>query len=325
MSTINSDASLALFVYPFKAMGSPCQLQLHAADQQQADTVAAALRAEAERLEARYSRYRADSLLSRINALAGSAAIDVDDETAALLDYAQTCFEQSDGLFDLTSGVLRACWDFRNFVQLPVLPTQAKLDATLSRVGWHKVRWNRPRFELPAPGMEIDFGGLVKEYAADCMTSLAVQLGIRHGLVELGGDIRVIGPHPDSRPWTLGISNPLQPEQPLATLQLGAGALATSGDYQRCIEIAGKRYHHILNPRTGWPVTGLMAVSVIAENCLIAGSAATIAMLLEQAGENWLNELGLPWCGVTQAGTLTGTLLQADSAFTSAGRLLSIR
>jgi thiamine biosynthesis lipoprotein len=302
-------------------MGSPCQIRLYARDQPTASAAAARLMAETERLEAKYSRYRADSLLTRINSLAGAdAALAVDDETAALLDYAATCHSQSGGLFDVTSGVLRACWDFRNFARAPQLPAPEKLAQVLALVGWDKVDWQKPRLALPLSGMEIDFGGIVKEYAADCMATLAATLGIEHGLIELGGDIRIIGPHPDGAAWTLGISNPLAPEQPLATLQLHHGALATSGDYQRCIEIDGKRYHHILHPRTGWPVAGLMAVSVIAANCLIAGSAATIAMLKEDAGTSWLDDLGLPWLGVDRQNCIVGSLAaQGDGVLPGTG------
>ena len=120
------------------------------------------------------------------------------------------------------------------------------------------------------------FGGIVKEYAADALAQSAMEQGIHTGLIELGGDIRVFG----DASWPLGISDPLQPNKPLFQLHLQAGGFATSGNYQRYFMYEGKRYSHILNPKTGWPVVTPAGVSVIADNCLIAGSVSTLALLM---------------------------------------------
>ncbi len=273
-------------------MGGPCSLQLYANDDASAQRALQAAQAEVLRIEAKYSRYRDDSVISRINASAGSGRrVEVDAETAALLDYAAAAHAQSDGLFDITSGVLRRAWDFK----AARLPQQAQLDALLPLVGWSQLQWQRPRLQLPRAGMELDFGGFGKEYAADRAAAMLLAAGIRHGLVELGGDIRVVGPHPDGAPWRIGVRHPRQPEQPIATLELHHGAIASSGDYERFFEYAGTRYCHILDPRSGWPVQGFAGVSVLAEQCLIAGTATTIAMLRgERDGLEWLDELGLP-------------------------------
>ncbi len=283
---------MRLHRYPFKAMGSLCELQLYAASQAQADHVAQLAQAELRRLENTYSRFRDDSQTTRINRSAGDAAgIAVDGETAGLLDYAQQAWQQSDGLFDITSGVLRQAWDFKS----GRLPTQAQLDALLPRIGWQQLRWENPRLWLPAQ-MELDFGGFVKEYAADSAARLCQQAGIRHGLVDLGGDIALIGAHPDGTAWQVGIRNPRAPDQAIARIPLRHGAIASSGDYERYMEVAGRRYCHILNPKTGWPVQGLRAVSVVAEQCLVAGTMATVAMLKGSlAGPGWLADLGLPY------------------------------
>jgi thiamine biosynthesis lipoprotein len=142
--------------------------------------------------------------------------------------------------------------------------------------------------------MEIDFGGVVKEYAADRAATLCADAGLRHGLVDLGGDIKVIGPHADGSPWVVGIQHPRIADAVMATLDLSHGAIATSGDYERFVEVEGRRYSHILSPRTGMPVQGLAGVSVVAPECVVAGSAATIAMLMEERGPAWLEEFGLP-------------------------------
>jgi thiamine biosynthesis lipoprotein len=260
--------------------------------------------ADVRRLDAKYSRYRADSITAEINhAAAAGGAIDVDAETATLLDYAATCFEQSDGLFDITSGVLREAWSSDR----KTLPELALLETLLARVGWSKVRWGRPRVAFGVAGMELDFGGVVKEYAADRAATLCTEGGFRHGLVDLGGDIKIIGPHPDGTPWAVGIQHPRSAEAVMATLDLFQGAIATSGDYERFVEIDGRRYSHILSPRTGMPVCGLAGVSVAAPECVVAGSATTIAMLMEDRGAQWLDEVGLPHVWMDQQLRVGGT------------------
>lgn len=278
------------FDEPFRAMGSPCELRLYAPAARQAHVAAAAARVAIDSLEQRYTRYRPDSLTSRINAAAGSAeAIEVDAETAALLDYAAQAHAQSGGRFDITSGVLRRAWDFRS----GQLPDPAQIAALLPLVGWERVEWARPCLRLPLAGMELDFGGFVKEYAADLAAQVCREHGIAHGLVDLGGDIRVIGPHPDGAPWRVGIRHPRDPARALAAIDLLEGGIASSGDYERYLIVDGRRYAHVLDPRSGWPVQGLAAVSVIAPSCLIAGTASTIAMLHGVEGVGWLRELGL--------------------------------
>lgn len=310
---------MRLFRFPFRAMGSPCELQLYADTRREAKAAAGRATADVALLEARYSRYRADSLLSSINAAAaGGEPIEVDAETAALLDYAQTCYDRSDGLFDITAGVLRQVWSFGSGRGPGRLPDPAEVAAVLRRVGWDKLRWRRPRLEFTVPGMELDLGGIVKEYAADRTTMLLLDQGMTNGLVNLGGDIRILGPHADGRAWSIGIRQPHRPGGLLGNLFVRQGAVASSGDYERCMVVAGRRYGHILNPRTGWPVTGLAAVTVLAPTCLVAGSACTIAMLVGEAAPHWLQELGLHHLWVDAEGRLGGDLRPSDSVSTSA-------
>lgn len=286
-------------------MGSPCSVLVYAPTQAQAQAAALQAEAEVRRLEQKYSRYRDDSVTAAIhrNAKAG-VSTPLDAETAALLHYAYTAWEQSDGLFDITSGLLRRAWDFRS----GSLPSQQQIDALLPRIGWDKVSLDNNQIRFQQPDMEIDFGGFVKEYAADSAAAILQQHDIQRGLVELGGDIRVVGPHPDGRPWAVGIRHPRQPGQVLATLNLTHGALASSGDYERCILHNGKRYGHVLNPHTGWPVAGLIAVSVVADHCLLAGSATTLTLLRGNHGIAWLEQQGLPWLAMDDAGQVYGTL-----------------
>jgi FAD:protein FMN transferase len=292
--------NLKYFRTEFKAMGTPCDIQLFARTEAEAKHAADAAMADVQRLEALYSRYKSDSFLSEINSVAAiGGSISVDDETASLLDYAVTCYEQSDGLFDITSGILRRAWKF----ELGKLPEQSLIDGLLDKVGWHKVTFS-------ILGMEIDFGGVVKEYAVDRAASLCYGLGIRHGVINLGGDIKVIGPRDDGSPWRVGIRHPRNKDALLDTLLLYEGALASSGDYERCIMVDGVRYGHVLNPKTGWPVRHLAAVSVVGDFCVVAGSASTIAMLKEDQGTEWLQDLGLPHLWVDVKGEAGGSLAQ---------------
>lgn len=286
-------------------MGSPCELQLYTATEAEAQCAMAAVVADVERLEQLYSRYRDSSLLSSINRVAAAGgSIGVDDETAGLLNYATTCFRESDGLFDITSGVLRQAWNFAS----GRLPDSTRIAALLARVGWDKVRWEASVLTFPVPGMELDFGGIVKEYAADRAATICRDSGVGSGMVNLGGDISLVGPRPDGDSWRIGLRHPRAQGELMRTLSLHRGGLASSGDYERCIVVDGVRYGHILNPRTGWPVRHLAAVSVVADFCVVAGSASTIAMLKEEGGPAWLTQLGLSHVWVDVAGRSGGSL-----------------
>ncbi len=225
---------MKFYQHRFQAMGTPCDIQFYARSPSQAQQVIQLLVNDIQRLEARYSRYRQDSLLSEINRVAAQGgSLTVDAETVSLLNYAHTCYLQSEGLFDITSGILRQAWRFDQ----AILPTQTQLEDLLTKVGWDKVKWQAPRLEFTLPGIELDFGGIVKEYAADRAVSLCWAQNVQHGFVNLGGDIKIIGPRPDQQPWCIGIRDPRYPNSTLQNIFLRSGAVASSGDYERCIRI----------------------------------------------------------------------------------------
>jgi thiamine biosynthesis lipoprotein len=308
---------LTLRSFRFKAMGSPCELHLYGPEAEPLERAAQLAQAEVARLEQKYSRYRDDSLASAINRSAGNrSGIELDDETTRLLEYARTAWEQSGGLFDITSGVLREVWDFRS----GRIPARREVDAVRRRVGWSKLRWQPPHLVLPLAGMQLDFGGFVKEYAVDRAGEVCRAAGVAHGMVDLGGDLAAVGPRPDGGAWSVGVRHPRQPGAALASVPLARGGLASSGDYERFMIVDGVRYAHILDPRTGWPVQGLACVSVLAPSCLIAGTATTIAMLKgEREGPRWLDSLGLPNIRMTTSGRISGTLASQCPAARTAG------
>jgi len=286
-------------------MGSPCDIQLFAANAGAAGQVGDIVVKDIERLEGLYSRYRENSVLSQINRVAAQGGtIRVDDETAGILDYAAACYAQSGGLFDVTSGILRRAWRFDG----AALPDEALIRSLLDRIGWEKLCWQRPELSFPVPGLELDFGGIVKEYAVDRAASLCLQQGHEHAVVNLGGDVRVVGPRADGSPWRVGIRHPRRHGDVAQSVSIHRGAVASSGDYERCIVVDGVRYGHILNPKTGWPVRHMAAVSVIGEFCVVAGSASTIAMLKESDGPAWLADLGLPHIWIDTEGRAGGSI-----------------
>jgi len=296
---------LKQYQFPFKAMGSPCEIILYSNNQRDAKNVADLVISDVLGIEQRYSRYKQDSVLSAINRAAEKGGrIDVSEETAALLNYADTCYKQSDGLFDISSGVLRGLWDFKS----KKIPAQSAIKQMLKRVGWHKIELTASSITFTVANMELDFGGIGKEYAVDRAAAICWEQGIRGGLVNLGGDIKVIGPHPSGAPWMVGISHPRKAGELLMRLPIYSGAVASSGDYERCIEINGRRYGHVLNPKTGWPVQGLAAVTVVAEQCVVAGSACTISMLKDKEGKKWIKNMGLEYLWVDKKGRVGGSL-----------------
>jgi thiamine biosynthesis lipoprotein len=270
-------------------------LTLYAADERDADQAADVTMTEVWRIEEKYSRYLDNNALAAINAAAlAGEKVEVDAETAELFNYAFAAYQLSTGLFDVSSGVLRRAWDFSS----GQLPSQSSLEQILPLIGLGKVAWVAPQLDFLQAGMELDFGGIGKEYAVDRAAEVCLAAGIQSGLLDFGGDIRALGPHPDGSPWLIGIRHPRHPDLSLGNFQLMSGAVATSGDYERYLEVAGKRYCHILNPLTGWPAHGLCSVTVAAEQCLLAGTLATIAMLKEEGGKHWLAELGARHCWV---------------------------
>ncbi len=276
----------------FRAMAGPCELLVDTDDESLAQRLLTLAAAEAHRIEYKFSRYRSDNLIHRINTSNG-AALTLDDETADLVDYAARCYELSNGCFDITSGVLRAVWCFDGSDNIP---TPAAVQAVMTQVGWHKVSWRRPVLQL-APGMQIDLGGLGKEYAVD---RVARQLRLEtkaEFLVNFGGDLFISGKRRSGAAWVIGLDDPdASGARAVGELRVQHGGIATSGDARRYLLKDGVRYSHILDPRSGWPVSDVpRAVTVVAASCLEAGVLATFALLHGRAARTFLEAQGVPF------------------------------
>ena len=264
------------FVGRFAAMASPCETLVDTDDAAEAEALSAIAQAEASRIEAKFSRYLEGNVVDRINRAAG-APVAVDDETAHLLDYAAACHEMSDGMFDITSGALRRVWKFDGGDRVP---TPEAVAGVLQKVGWQRARWADHTLTLPE-GMEIDFGGIGKEYAVDRAAGLIAARTHCAFLVNFGGDLFASGARREGRAWAVGVDDPTRPgESAVYRIDITRGGLATSGDARRFVLHRGKRLGHILNPKTGWPVEDApRSVTVVAPTCMEAGTLSTLASL----------------------------------------------
>lgn len=255
-------------------MASPCEVIIDSQDPLLCESIFKEIQTEALRIEQKYSRYRDDNIVHQINT-GKEQFIALDPETSDLMDFAKTCYQLSGGLFDITSGVLRKIWNFKNFSEFP---DPALIQTTLSRVGFDQLKWDRPHLKLKK-GMEIDFGGIVKEYAVDRALTIAKDKTNAAILVNFGGDL-AINKKPRSGSWSVAIEEGFKRNFRGSQLELSQGALATSGDTHRFFEYQGQRYSHILNPKTGIPVAnGIASITVHAATCTLAGMIATMSHL----------------------------------------------
>ena len=267
----------------FMAMASPCDVLMEVEDESLAQEILDAVANEAWRIEDKFSRYKKDNIIFQINHSDGNA-VAIDEETSRLLDFANELFEISEGLFDVTSGVLRQCWKFDGSDNVPEKKHVKKI---LKNIGWQKVSRQEADVVLPQ-GMEIDLGGLGKEYAVDHCVQIARQKTKQSALVNFGGDLAVTTSRKNKMFWSVGrlITGS---DETHGIFQLYSGAIATSGDANRYLLKDGKRYSHILNPLTGWSVVDAPhTVSVAAPTCIEAGMMSTLAMLQGGKAEEFL-------------------------------------
>lgn len=278
----------------FLAMASPCEVLSESSDAAEAERLTSLAATEVWRIEDKFSRYLDGNIIDRINRAAGTA-IELDDETANLIDFAVTLNELSDGRFDITSGVLRRCWTFDGSDRLPTTDQVANV---MESVGWQRVSWRRPELRLNE-GMEIDLGGIGKEYAVDQAAALLRAQAPTSCLINLGGDLAVTVPPSGFEHWHIGIESLCGDSAiPANLLNLRVGALATSGDARRFLARDGIRFSHILDPKTGWPVPDAPhSITVAADTCTQAGMLCTLAMLEGQGAEAFLEAQELRfWC-----------------------------
>ncbi|MGH1469297.1 MAG: FAD:protein FMN transferase [Bdellovibrionales bacterium] len=255
--------------HSFFCMGGLCEILVENQNLDHSRSIFKIAYDEAKRIEQKFSRYEPKNIIYKINN-AGGKKVSLDKETAKLIHYSDQIYRVSDGLFDITSGVLRKVW---RFDQSENTPSKTEVESLLSAVGWDKVKLEKKTIAMPS-NFEIDLGGVGKEYAVDRCVALIKLKHKTSVLVNLGGDIAVTGPKSDGSPWVINVDGASK------NYQLMSGAVATSGDKNKFLIKDGKKLSHILNPKTGWPLENApSAITVIADTCTAAGSLSTLAML----------------------------------------------
>jgi thiamine biosynthesis lipoprotein len=275
-----ANANVPLRKLSFPALGTTCEVQYAAAGgDPQAVAFERAVVAWVGAFEARYSRFRPDSLLSRINAAAGREWVQIDAEMETMFKLCDTLHFMTQGVLDPTTLPLIRLWNYK--VENPRVPAAAEIAAARTLVGWKKVQRTPGRVFLPEPGMALDFGGFGKEYAVDIAAQIAADHGICNALVDFGHDLRAVGTPPGRPAWHIGLEDPHRPGESSGSIAVLGKGVASSGDYIRRFVIAGKRYGHIIDPRTGWPVAnGCLQATVVTSSCLQAGALSTTAFVL---------------------------------------------
>jgi FAD:protein FMN transferase len=271
---------LPLRKFSFPALGTNCEVQYAApGGDAQAAGFERAAQAWVQAFEAKYSRFLPDSLVSRINAAAGSAWVEIDAEMENLLKLCDTLHFMTQGVLDSTTLPLIRLWNWK--AEPPVIPSAEQIAAAMKLVGWPKVQRAPGKIFLPQAGMALDFGGFGKEYAVDVVAELAVDHGINDVLVDFGHDLRALGRPPGRPAWHIGLEDPQRPGSSSSSVGLSGKGIASSGDYIRRFVIEGRRYGHIIDPRSGRPVAnGCLQATVIAGSCLQAGVLSTTAFVL---------------------------------------------
>jgi FAD:protein FMN transferase len=279
-TTMGAGADVPLRKLVFPALGTRCEVQYAApGGDGQATAFEQAATKWVTAFEAKYSRFRPESLVSKINAAAGSEWVEVDAEMEGLLKLCDTLHFMTQGVLDPTTLPLIRLWDYKT--ANPRIPAAGELAAARSLVGWKKVQRAPGKVYLPSSGMALDFGGFGKEYAVDVTAQIAAEHGITSALVDFGHDLRAIGAPPGRPAWHIGLEDPQKPGTPSGSIALVGKGIASSGDYIRGFTIDGKRYGHIIDPRTGWPVAnGCTQATAIAATCLQAGVLSTTAFVL---------------------------------------------
>jgi len=312
---LTDHAGRVLYTRRFPLMGGHASVEfVDDGGMDRAEWLARAVETEACRIETKFSRYREASVVSEINRNAGRTPVAVDEETEMLVRASLDLTHMTEGRFDPTVGALRRAWDFKT----SRVPSAEEIAALLPLVDAEAVSVRDRTVFLRKPGMEIDLGGVGKEYAVDRAARILEAEGIRSAIVNFAGDVRTIGSRGDGQPWNVGVTDPHDRARcRFAVRALGGAGIATSGDYERGFVKDGVRYHHILDARTGWPARGLSSVTTIASTAFRAGRFSTAAFLLgAEAGLALLEDAaGVEGTLITDAGTLlttTGMSLLSD-------------
>lgn len=263
----------------FHALGTPCAIQFRLENEKKALQFLNEALAWLSQFEAKFSRFRPDSMISQINAAAGNSWVSIDAQMSQMLDIADDLYRLTDGILDPTMLPLLKVWDWKKIHTQ--LPQERDIETARALLGWDKVERKVGKVFLPLAGMGLDFGGFGKEFAVDQIVQIARKYGIVDALIDLGRDVYGMGGNGLHPFWHVGLEDGNNPGSCWGGVAVSGFALCTSGDYARRFEYKGKRFGHILDPRSGWPVAnGMRAVSVCAPSCLQAGIYSTAIFVM---------------------------------------------
>lgn len=261
-------------------MGSRFQLTVVAKDYLTAERFIDKGIEEIVRIEELISDWKPNSQISQVNQKAGKQAVKVDREVLELTQRAINYSKITDGAFDISFAAMERIWKFDG--SMDVLPTEDEIQQAIRNVGYQNIQIDTTHqtLFLTKEGMKIGFGSIGKGYAADRARILLKELGAIAGIVDASGDISSFGSQIDGKPWRFGITNPFETDDYADIISLTNGSVTTSGDYEKYIYIGDTRYAHIINPKTGWPSTGLTGVTIVGPSAEMANTFSTSIMVL---------------------------------------------
>ncbi len=262
-------------------MDTQVTVTLYGVDERKADTITKEAFAEMERLEGIFSRHIEGSDMDRINRAAGLEWTEVSPEVILVLQKALEFSRLTEGAFDPTVAPLLELWGFGE-EEDERLPSAAEIEEALLLVGYEKVEIDEEGYRvfLAEEGMRLDLGGIAKGFIVDRGQQVIEEWGVKGSFVNAGGDINISGSKPDGEQWKVAVQDPREPQKWVAILHLDQGSVATSGDYQRFFEVDGERYHHIIDPESGWPALGVTNATVLASDTLTADALSTVVFVL---------------------------------------------
>jgi len=285
-------AAQQLFTRTVKLMGSRFDITVQANDSIQGNSYIDLAIGEIKRIEKLISSWDPASQTSEINRNAGIQPVKVDEELFGLIQRSLGLSRLTDGAFDITYASMDRIWQFDG--TMSAMPDQIAIRTSVEKVGYAKLRLDpeKKTVFLSEAGMKIGFGGIGKGYAADQAKALLVKNGVQAGIINASGDMNTWGSPPDSDSWRIAITNPVRKNNVFAMLPLQEGAVVTSGDYERYVTFNGIRYAHIINPKTGYPATGIVSVTVLAPKAELADALATSVFVMgTEVGLNRINQL----------------------------------
>jgi thiamine biosynthesis lipoprotein len=273
-------------------LGSPFEITVVATDSVQANQFVNMAFDEVTRIEHLISDWIPTTQISKVNQQAGIAAVKVDLEVFELVERALKISKLTDGAFDISYASMDKIWKFDG--SMKTMPTEEAIKKSVAKVGYEHILLdaNNTTIFLEKEGMKLGLGGIGQGYIADKIKALLQKNGCTSGLVNVSGDINTWGKQPNGADWSVGIVNPMNKNKVFATFPLYDSAVETSGSYEKYVTFNGKRYSHIIDPRTGYPATGIVSVSVFAKQTELADALATgIFVLGVEVGLDLVNQL----------------------------------